>query len=121
MYFIVSLVLIVFMLIVPEHAEARKWRVKPSDLAADYSQIIDQRPGNDVVVIDWVAPETMDANIKNVDAYRAMLRDSAPACMPSRVISKNGRPFVLRRCAAIATSPCGDYLIVAPTLGYTDK
>jgi hypothetical protein len=39
------------------------------------SQIIDQRAGNEVVVVYWIAPETMDANIPNVEAIKAMLRE----------------------------------------------
>jgi hypothetical protein len=58
----------------PLTSEARKWRVRPHDLASDYSQIVDQRPGNEVVVVYWIAPETMDANMPNVEAFKAILR-----------------------------------------------
>jgi hypothetical protein len=91
MYFIVSVILIIFMLIVPGRADARKWRVKPSDLAADYSQIIDQRAGNEVVVIYWVAPETMDASIQNVEAFRSMLRDYIIVGAAHGTASQTGR------------------------------
>jgi hypothetical protein len=55
--------------------EARKWRVKPNDLAADYAQIIDQRPGSEVVVVYWIAPETMNPDMPNIDAIKAMLKE----------------------------------------------
>jgi len=91
MYFILSLIFALVMLIAPEGAEARKWRVKPSDLAADYSQIIDQRPGNDVVVIYWIAPETMNAGMQNVETYRSMLREHVIIGVAHGTASQGGR------------------------------
>jgi hypothetical protein len=59
----------------PLTSEGRKWRVRPHDLASDYSQIIDQRPGTEVVAVYWIAPKTMDANMPNVEAFKAILRE----------------------------------------------
>jgi len=75
MTLMVNVIFLIAMLIAPHDAQARKWRITPADLAGDYSQIIDQRPDHDVVVIYWIAPETMNPAIQNVDAYRAMLRE----------------------------------------------
>lgn len=67
--------LLIFGFMLPSSAEARKWRIKPTDLASEYSQIIDQRPGSEVVVVYWIAPETMDPNMQNAEAIKAMLRE----------------------------------------------
>jgi hypothetical protein len=66
---------LIFTVSLPLTSDARKWRVRLHDLASEYSQIIDQRPGNEVVVVYWIAPETMDANMANVEAVKAMLRE----------------------------------------------
>jgi hypothetical protein len=71
----ITMILLVLTFCVPSTGEARKWRVKPHDLASDYSQIIDQRPDNEVVVVYWFAPETLNANMPNADALKAMLRE----------------------------------------------
>src|ERR1043166_3963598 len=76
MYFIVSMIFAIVVLTAPKGAEARKWRVTPTDLAGDYTQIIDQRSDKDVVVIYWIAPETMNSEMQNAEVYRAMLREN---------------------------------------------
>lgn len=91
MTLIAHLIFLIFMLVVPDGVEARKWRLKPSDLAADYTQIIDQRPDNDVVVINWIAPETMDATVPNVEAYRSMLREYVLVGVAHGSANKSGR------------------------------
>ncbi|SRR5581483_1291063 len=75
MALVASLVFLIVGLSAPQDAAARKWRIAPTDLAGDYSQIIDQRPDHDVVVIYWIAPETMNPAMPNVEAYRTMLRE----------------------------------------------
>ena len=67
--------LLFFVIGMPEIGAARKWRVKPNDLAADYAQIIDQRPGNEVVVVYRIAPETINQDMPNVEAIKAMLKE----------------------------------------------
>jgi hypothetical protein len=42
-------------------AEARQWKPTPSALAQDYVVITDQRPGNEIVMLMWVAPEMVDS------------------------------------------------------------
>ena len=69
--------------------EARKWRVKPNDLAADYAQIIDQRPGSEVVVVYWIAPETMNPDMPNIDAIKAMLKEQ-PLSLRGRAVDGLG-------------------------------
>ena len=83
--------LLIFALSLPWTSEARKWRVRPHDLASDYSQIIDHRPGNEVVVVYWIAPETMDANMSNVDAIRTMLREHMLVAIVHGSATKAGR------------------------------
>jgi len=88
---VAMLCLLIFGFILPPTAEARKWRVKPTDLASDYSQIIDQRPGNEVVVVYWIAPETMDANMQNADAIKAMLREHMIVAVAHGSATASGR------------------------------
>jgi hypothetical protein len=75
MKFFLAIALLVLAAGVPPPSEARKWRVRPHDLAADYSQIIDQRPGNEVVVVYWITPETIDPNMPNAEAFKTVLRE----------------------------------------------
>ena len=56
-------------------AHARKWKVRPSDLASDYAQIVDQRSATEIVLIFWMAPEAIDDRVTNVDMIRAVLRE----------------------------------------------
>lgn len=91
MKIVAMLCLLIFGFILPSTVEARKWRVKPTDLASEYSQIIDQRPGNEVVVVYWIAPETMDANMQNADAIKAMLREHMIVAVAHGSTSQQGR------------------------------
>lgn len=88
---VAMLCLLIFGFTLPSRANARKWRVKPTDLASDYSQIIDQRPGNEVVVIYWVAPETLDANVQNNETLKAMLREQVIVGVAHGSTSQQGR------------------------------
>jgi hypothetical protein len=91
MYFIVSMIFAIVVLTAPKGAEARKWRVTPTDLAGDYTQIIDQRSDKDVVVIYWIAPETMNPEMQNAEVYRAMLRENLIVGVAHGTPSNTGR------------------------------
>ncbi|MFQ5990536.1 MAG: hypothetical protein ACE5K9_11540 [Candidatus Methylomirabilales bacterium] len=59
---------------VPEGADARQWRMTPSAQAQEYSQIIDQRANNEVVLVWWVAPEVIEDDSPGTEEARAILR-----------------------------------------------
>lgn len=41
-------------------ASARQWKATPQALAQEYSMIQDSRPGNELVIIMWLAPEMVE-------------------------------------------------------------
>jgi hypothetical protein len=68
-------ILLLVALAIKSPAEARKWKPKQSDLASDYSQIIDKRANGELIMIFWMAPESVDENEPNSRDVRAVLRD----------------------------------------------
>jgi hypothetical protein len=72
-------------------ADARKWKVRPHDLAAEYSQIIDQRGGGEVVVVYWIAPETIDPGMQQAETLKAMLRERIIVALAHGTAGQGGR------------------------------
>lgn len=72
-------------------ADARKWRVRPHDLAADYSQIIDQRGGGEVVVVYWIAPETIDPGMQQAELLQAMLKEHVIVALAHGTAGQGGQ------------------------------
>ena len=91
MRFIMALSVFLILLGLCSRADARKWRVRPHDLAADYSQIIDQRGGGEVVVVYWIAPETIDPGMRQAETLKAMLKEHIVVAVAHGTAGQGGR------------------------------
>jgi hypothetical protein len=56
-------------------ATARQWRTTPSGEAREYVKVIDQRSKNELVLVYWVAPETVEGNSPEIEKARSVLRE----------------------------------------------
>ena len=67
--------LVLSLMIVAEHAHARKWKPKPHELASEYSMISDMRSRTELVIINWVAPEGVAEGSPGYETGRQILRE----------------------------------------------
>jgi hypothetical protein len=88
---IVALSVFLIAVVLCSTADARKWKVRPHDLAAEYSQIIDQRGGGEVVVVYWIAPETIDPGMQQAETLKAMLREHIIVALAHGTAGQGGR------------------------------
>jgi hypothetical protein len=59
----------------PGTVAARLWRTTAAAQAVDYAQIIDQRSQREIVLVFWLAPETVDGNSPEVERARSVLEE----------------------------------------------
>jgi hypothetical protein len=88
---IVALSVFLIAVVLCSTADARKWRVRPHDLAAEYSQVIDQRGGGEVVVVYWIAPETIDPGMQQAEVLKTMLKEHVIVALTHGTAGQGGR------------------------------
>jgi len=81
---------LVLMLVLSGAADARRWNANPTDLAMEYTQIIDQRSQNEIVVLMWFAPEMVEDSAEN-KTMQAILREYTVIAAVQTVISPLGK------------------------------